>query len=244
MKSVVKFAPAEGVYPSAAITPVCVFGTLAACAAAAAPAASNAVVAAVAADPNATPFVFVHVTEPPEAIAQSPDIVCGAYPVPPTFPTNTCPAAGTLADPVPPLAGAIAVPAVTVPAVTVVNVPAAGVAPPITVPSIDPLVIAAAPVAPPPPGGAFQLPSSRRYRVVPTVAPGSGTAPTAWLVPLPPNTGSTEGVSVPVVILEAVTPVTAAAFTVVALIVPALKPEGVKLYEVPRRLYTSELVPG
>ena len=32
MKSVVKFAPAEGVYPSAAITPVCVFGTLAACA--------------------------------------------------------------------------------------------------------------------------------------------------------------------------------------------------------------------
>jgi hypothetical protein len=98
---------------------------------------------------------------------------------------------------------------------------------------------------PPPPAGTTQLPSSRRYRVAPAVAPGSGTTPAAWLVPLGPNTGSRAALTVPLVIAAPLTPpVMVVAFSVPTLIVPAVKLVGERLYCAPPSRHVAVLLCG
>jgi hypothetical protein len=80
---------------------------------------------------------------------------------------------------------------------------------------------------PPVPEGAVQVPSSRKYRLDPAVAPGSGTAPITWLAPLGPNTGSRTAAIVPLVIDPAARlPFSVVAFSVVTLITGAVKVLG------------------
>jgi hypothetical protein len=101
------------------------------------------------------------------------------------------------------------------------------------------------PEPPLPPAGTTQVPSSRRYLVAPAVDPGSGTAPTACVVPLGPNSGSRAALIVPLVIADALTPpVIVVAFSVPTLIVPAVKLVGEKLYGAPPKVHVAVLLCG
>ncbi len=105
----------------------------------------------------------------------------------------------------------------------------------------DPTIVAAAPEPADDPtlmdgvplfvmAGTLQVPSSRRYRVAPAVAPGSGTTPAAWVVPLGPNNGNLAALMVPLVTAAPLTPpVIVVAFNVPTLIVPAVNALGEKL---------------
>src|ERR1700722_15397818 len=96
-----------------------------------------------------------------------------------------------------------------------------------------------------PPAGTFHVPSSRRYRVEPAVAPGSGTTPAAWLDPLGPNTGSRAALTVPLVIeLPLTPPEIVVAFSVPTLIVPAVNAVGENVYDVPSNCQLTESLCG
>src|SRR6266702_8959584 len=101
------------------------------------------------------------------------------------------------------------------------------------------------PLEPPPPLGVLHVPSSRRKRATPAVAPGSGTMPDACVLPDAPNTGRCAAAMVPEVMFAALSaPLILVAFNVPALIVPAVNAPGVKLYDVPRIVIDHELAVG
>ncbi|KWA63432.1 hypothetical protein WL28_28215 [Burkholderia ubonensis] len=58
----------------------------------------------------------------------------------------------------------------------------------VSTPPVPPTLVTVPP-PPPLPGGTAHVESSRRKRVVPAVAPGSGTPPVVWLAPEPVNGG-------------------------------------------------------
>ena len=79
--------------------------------------------------------------------------------------------------------------------------------------------------------------------MVPAVGPGSGTAPGAWPEPEATKRGRLAGAIDPA--KEPVKfPLRVVALSVVTLMVPAVKAEGVNWYGVPRRLKLRKLVWG